>query len=403
VSTTKRPTNGCWFQGRVWYTGISAGQIASSDTSFYTWTENIYYSQIVTDPTDFGNCYQTNDPTSENLNSPLATDGGVIPIVGAGTIHKLFSIQNGLLIFANNGVWFLTGSQGIGFSANDYTITKISSVKILSNHSFVDVLGLPVFWNEDGIYQVSATQTGSLAVEPMTVGTIETYYNNIPLASKKYARGSYDPIGYVIQWTYRSTQESSITDRYQMDTILAYNTYNKAFYPYNIMVGDNTQYIHGVDYVSYPYISTQTPEPGFKYHCSQFIGGAYQHGFSEEYDTNYVDWGSVNYDSIFITGYKLRGQGLKKSQVSYINTFSRNVGYAAFYLQVAWDYAINSDSNKWSQPQFVELNESNTGVNVRRHKLRGRGRTLQLQFSSVDGQPFDIMGWAANELVNTGM
>ena len=40
---------------------------------------------------------------------------------------------------------------------------------------------------------------------------------------------------------------------------------------------------------------------------------------------------------------------------------------------------------------------------ARRHTIRGRGLVLQLQFTSVDGQPFDIMGWSAYETVNTGV
>lgn len=403
VSTTSRPSTGCWFQGRVWYTGVNGQFPATGDAQYYTWTENIYFSQIVQTASDFSTCYQTNDPTSENLNSLLPSDGGVITIVGSGTIHKLFPTQNGLLVFANNGVWYITGSQGIGFTADDYTITKVSSVKILSSKSFIDVLGLPYFWNEDGIYQVMVTQTGSLAVEPLTVGTILTYYNNIPLASKKYARGDYDPINYIIEWAYRSTQESSVTDRYQMDTILVYNTYNKAFYPYNISTGSSTQYIHGVNYVSYPYISTVTPDPTLKYHCSDLVSSVYNHGFAEEYDTSYLDWASANYTSSFTTGYKLHGQGMKRFQLPYVYVFSRNDGYAAYYIQSCWDYAITPEESKWSTAQFTEINDSNSSMIIRRHRLRGSGRAVQLQFSSLQGQPFDLMGWALYENVDTGV
>lgn len=400
VTTTTRPSTGCWFQGRVWYTGVNAQQPAAGDEAFFTWAENIYFSQVVSTASDFGLCFQTNDPSSENLNDLLPTDGGVITIVGSGTIHKLFPISNGLLVFANNGVWFVTGSQGIGFTANDYTITKISSVKILSNKSFVDVLGLPYFWNEEGIYQVITQQNGSLAVEPLTVGTILTFYNTIPLASKKYARGDYDPINYVIQWVYKSELEASVTDRYQFDSILNYNVYNKAFFPYSISAGNKTQFIHGINYINYPFISSATPEPDFKYHCSSAL---INNGFAEEFDTAYVDWGSANYKSTFTTGYKLHGGAVYKTQIPYVYTYSRNSGYAAFYIQGLWDYAVNFDSNRWSQPQFIEINEANTAMAVRRHKIRGRGLAVQLQFTSVDGEPFDIMGWAVYEVKNTGV
>ena len=67
ISTGARPTTGTWFQGRVWYSGIDSSQAASGDQNFYTWTENIYFSQIITSVNQFGYCYQANDPTDENF------------------------------------------------------------------------------------------------------------------------------------------------------------------------------------------------------------------------------------------------------------------------------------------------------------------------------------------------
>lgn len=398
VTTTSRPATGTWFQGRVWYTGVNAYQAATGDANFYTWTENIYFSQIATNVSEFGLCYQTNDPTSQNLHDLLPTDGGVITIVGSGTIHRLFPIANGMLVFANNGIWFITGSQGIGFSATDYTITKISSVKVLSSKSFVDVLGMPYFWNEEGIYQVVTGQSGSLAVEPITLGTILSYYNNIPLASKQYARGSYDPISYTIQWVYRSTKENSIVNRYQFDTILNYSTYNKAFFPYNV-ASNGSNYINGIAYISYPFINSATPSPGFKYSYASSSATS----FAEEYDTTFVDWGSVNYVSTFTTGYKLPGNGLRRLLMPYIYVYSRNPGYLAYYIQGVWDYATTSSTSKISNKQFAEILDANTGFTFKRHRIRGRGMALQLEFTSVAGQPFDFIGWSLYDNVNTGV
>ncbi len=410
VQTSNRSTNGTWFAGRVWYTGINASQPASSNTNFYTWTENIYFSQVVEQPSDFGLCYQTNDPTSDKLFDELPTDGGVIVIQGSGNIYKLFPIQNGMLVFAANGVWFITGSQGIGFSANDYTITKISNVRSISSTSYVNVLGLPYFWNEEGIYQVIPTQSGALSVEPITVNTIKTLYNNIPLSSRRYARGDYDPINYVIQWVYRSIDETSITERYTYDSILNYNTFNKAFYPYSVDISNNS--INGINYISYPYISINgnTPLPGFKYISSNFTT-QWNLTFSDEHDTTYVDWGNINYISTFTTGYKLNGtfpwlrkyQTPLKLQIPYVYVYSRTNGeYIAYYVQGRWDYASVGNSGRWTTQEFVEINDSNYGMKIKRHKIRGRGFVIQLNFTSVDGKPFDFMGWAIRENVNTG-
>src|SRR5882724_2636111 len=168
IATNVRPRTGTWFQGRVWYTGCDASVNISGNASAYSWTENIYFSQIVTTTDDFGHCYQTNDPTSETLFDLLPTDGGVIKIQGCGSIYKLFPIQNGMLVFAGIGIWIITGSQGQGFAANDYRVDRLATIRSISSTSFVDVLGLPFFWNEEGIYNIQPTSTqaypGSLTV-----------------------------------------------------------------------------------------------------------------------------------------------------------------------------------------------------------------------------------------------
>ncbi len=394
VSSTARPTNGCWFQGRIWYTGVNASQQATGTAPFTTWTENIYFSQIVEKVDDFGRCYQQNDPTSEILFDLLPTDGGVITIQGTGPIYKLFPIQNGLLVFAANGIWFITGSQGIGFAANDYTITKISNIQSISTSSYVNVMGLPYFWNEEGIYHVSPSQSGSLTVEAITVGTILSFYESIPLESKKNVRAAYHPIDYVIQWMYKSTNSVSTTDKFTFDKILNYNVYNKAFYPYTL---DTTVgHIATINYVSGPGGST-TVQPSFKYFS--VIGG--NTTFADLHDTTYVDWGSTNYDSYFITGYKLHGQAQRRFQIPYLYMYSRNNGANQSYkIQSIWDYASSGNSGRWSTAQLAYIDSVYQTTTFKRHRLRGHGMVLQIKLTSVDGQPFDIIGWSVYEAQN---
>ncbi len=397
IATTVRPRTGTWFQGRVWYTGCDASVDASGTAPAYSWTEQIYFSQIITDVSQFGYCYQTNDPTSETLFDLLPTDGGVIKIQGCGSIYKLFPIQNGMLVFAANGIWFITGSQGIGFAANDYTITKISSIRSISSTSFVDVNGLPFFWNEEGIYAVTPSQQGSLTVEPLTVGTILSFYNEIPSSSKKYVRGAYHPIDYIIQWTYKDTEESSVTDRYSYNKILNYNTYNKAFFPYT--VDNSVSSINGIIYVSSPG-GTNAPDSMFKYISSTSNTNM---SFADEHAETYKDWNSLNYISYFITGYKLRGQAIKKFQPQYIQVYSKTNGAASSYkIQGIWNYANDRNSGKWTSEQLVTNALTRFDTVFRRHKIRGNGYALQFKVSSEDGSPFDIQGWATVDTANTG-
>lgn len=405
TTTLSRPTIGTWFQGRVWYAGVNASQAATSTSPYYTWSENIYFSQVnVGTSTNFGHCYQENDPTSEKLFDILPTDGGVIQIQGSGAVYKLFPIQNGLLVFATNGVWFITGSQGIGFSASDYTITKISSVESISSTSFVDVLGLPYFWNEEGIYAVKPQQGGGLAVEPLTTLTIQAFYDDIPRQSKRYVRGAYNPIDFVIQWIYKSEEETSITDRYTFDRMLNFSTDTQAFYPYTVDTTSSS--INSITYIQGPG-SLNTFEPTFKYLVSLFTNPSYNISIGDMHNEDYVDWASsgnpVDYESYFITGFKLRGQGIRKYQPQYIQVFSKQDGEASAYrIQGLWDYANSGDSGKWTSIQTVNNALARFNTAIRRHRIRGRGFALQFKILSVSGMPFAIQGWVAVDNTNTG-
>lgn len=401
ITTTVRPRTGTWFQGRVWYTGVDGSQPAMGDANYYTWTENIYFSQVIQTPTDFGACYQYNDPTSENLVDLLPTDGGVINMQGLGSIYKLFPYQNGLLVFAANGIKFITGSQGIGFTANDYTITDISSVRCVSGTSFVNVNGIPYFWNEEGIYSVQPSKNGGLTVDPITVSTILTFYNTIPLSSKKYARGSYDPINYTVQWLYKTTESTGVVDRYSFDGILNYLTYNQAFFPYT--VDNSVSSINTIDYIAGPG-GLDTPEPTFKYLCTT-IG---YNSFADEHDETYTDWASFipkDYSSYFITGFQIRGQAQKTTFPGYVWMFSNSgtTTNTAYNFNSIWDYASNSDSGRWSRSTYAEIPPVNYGVFYKRHKVRGHGMALQFQVQSVSGINFDIIGWSSSDNVNTGI
>jgi hypothetical protein len=404
VSTTTRPRIGTWYQGRVWFGGVDAAFSASGTAAETSWTETIYFSQIIEKVEQFGRCYQVNDPTSEDLFDLLPTDGGTVRIQGCGQIFKLFPIQNGMLVFCANGIWFITGSQGIGFSANDYTVTKISGVQSSNSTSFVDVQGWPFFWNDEGIYAVSPGQQGNgISVENIAKKTILGFYQDIPLKSKQYARGDYDPINMIIQWCYRSTNESSTTTRYEFDRILCLNLTTGAFYPYSF---SGTPKIHGVNYIQSPGGST-APEPVFKYVTSASNGvGSYNFTFSEEKETDYEDWDvygtAVDYTSYFITGYKLHGKAVAKVSPNYVYIFVNNETNAQYKIRGIWDYAIHTDSNRFSSEETATItaSTSNFGKAFKRHRVRGHGYVLQFKVSSVAGQPFDIQGWSVHEVIN---
>ena len=392
LTTLIRPKTGAWFAGRIWYSGVDASFPSSGNMPDATWTENIYFSQIVENVKQFGRCYQTNDPTSEDRFDLLPSDGGVIRIQGAGSIYKLFPIQNGLLVFAANGIWFITGSQGIGFTANDYTIVKISGVQNISGTSFVSVLGYPMFWNSESIYTVSPGQQGNLSVESVGV-EILSFLDEIPLSSKKFVRGDFDPLDHLVKWVFKSTEETDITSRYNFDRVLNFNIRTKAFYPWTVGEGYN---LHDVKFVESPGGSA-APNPVFKYVSSS--GSVFI--FAEEYKEDNIDWSLVEYESFFATGYALRGKGLNKFQENYINIFLQNdAEESSFKIQGQWNYAINEGSGRWSDEQVFTIGADNFSYRPKRVKIRGHGLVCQFRVTNNSTLPFTVIGWSVFESGN---
>jgi hypothetical protein len=422
VLTESRPSTGAWYAGRVWYSGVNGSQQATGDQPFYTWSENIYFSQIIEHQSQFGQCYQNNDPTSENLFDILPSDGGFITIQGCGAVLKLFALRFGLLVFATNGIWFISGSTGIGFTADDFNVTKISNIRAISGSSFIEVQGYPFFWNQEGIYQVTpSSQPGSahspdiqLDVQNLTLGSILSYYNDIPLFSKNFARGDYDEINYIVQWCYRSEPEAGISNRYTFDTILSFNVITKAFYPYTLPTVNSN--ISDIKYIIGPgSANAGLPDPIFKYITGVTTSNAIYLTFSEENDfTNFTDFifeGNPNfpngypYTSFFITGFTPAGGGyLRKTQVPYLYLYMRNTPIPnGCSVQSVWDYASTPNSGRWSGSQLVYGKSAEFGMVYRKLRFRGRGLVFQMKVSSIPGMPFDIMGWSALDATNAGI
>lgn len=382
----QRPSTCCFFSGRLFYAGLN----------YVKFNSKIYFSQIVERDEQYGQCFQQNDPTSEDAADLLSADGGVISIPEAGTVYKIFTITGGVAVFAANGVWLVTGSTGIGFTAKDFTVTKLSSVNAISSTSFVDVGGFPAWWNYEGIYLLSSDGNNP-KIESLTDQRIKTYYNTIPNACKELARGFFDLKSGIVQWLFRTTDGNSETD-YEYNAILNFNVLTAAFYPWT--VPSSTVKLHSI------FVPQGATRLGtFKYVVSIAVGATNHFTFAEANDFSYLDWSSAGinaaYTSYFISGYKLHGQGIRKFQSNYVRLYSRNDVATAYDIQGVWDFAnTGSGTGRWSVKQRVTHNNSLYDNMSARRKIRGHGLALQFRVSSVAGQPFDLLGWSMLESGN---
>lgn len=423
VSGASRTSTGAFHAGRVFYAGINA-------TGY---TSKIYFSQIIERDTQIGQCYQASDPTSEDLFDLLPADGGVIAIPEAGTIYKLFSMANGLLVFAYRGVWMITGSQGVGFSATDFTVTRLSSIRSVSASSFVDVNGVPMWWNTDGIFTAQGGQGGAPQVQSMSLSTIQTFFNEIPNASKTRAKGYFNPLEQTVQWLFSTSSPSTIEEQYSFDAVLNFNVLTGAFYPWTITqigtprvhslvvvdgVGGEVQETLVIDHAAvqvvdslgsnvaaYQLTSTAV-RPKTKFLTSYPVAGVNNFTWSEVSSETYGDWvtangsgGPISYTSYFITGYRTHGNAQTKFQPVY--TFIYNEGFGVAYIQGIWDYAGNPNTGRYSTKQLLRYDAyPNKLVEHRRVKIRGQGLTLQYYVHSIPGLPFNIVGWSTFETGN---
>jgi hypothetical protein len=385
---TNRPNCVAFYAGRVWYGGTTA----------HDFNDKIYFSKIIEQPSDYGRCYQVNDPTAEDLSDLLPSDGGVISIPDMGNMIKMIPVGQDLIIFATNGVWRISGSEGIGFRANDYSVSKLSAVPAISHTSFVQVEGSPIFWNNDGIYSVTPE-----GVQALTDKTIKTWFAALPTNSKSNAKGVYNPLKKVIYWLYRSTASTTTDNAYEYDRILCLNTITGAFYPLSIGTASGYPTVNGIAVTSYIGAVGSTT----KFITTKLTSGTtYTVTFSEKRDTNYVDWETPNdgldYSSYFTTGFKVPGEGLKQTFGNYINVFCNAEANSSLKLRAKWDYANSNNSGEWSSEQEVYVTRTHRDTLRRRVKLRGRGIACQLSFTSTSGKPFNLIGWSMLETVNPG-
>lgn len=192
-------------------------------------------------------CLQEADPTSEEISEPVAIDGGEIPIPEMGNFVALFNMEQSLVLFADNGVWLLSGSDSSGFSAINFQLKRISSIGALSSRSVVDVEGLPVWWGENGIYTlVSSEDKTSFAVQDLTLDKIEDFYADISSLSKLNATGNYDPVARQVLYLYTTTGSAAV-DRFRYDNILKFDIKYQAFIPHEVSISDSADpYMIGV-------------------------------------------------------------------------------------------------------------------------------------------------------------
>jgi len=226
------------FSGRVFYAGLSSAENAGT----------ILFSKLVDTIDDLGTCHQQNDPTSEYLSDLLDTDGGEIKIPDAVKIQRLYAYQTSLFVFAENGIWQISGVDGV-FKASAYSINRVSRIGILNPQSFVSAEGIPFWWSRFGIHTLSTDPVSGQGTEQnLTIPTIQSFWDKIDSDSKLKVTGTYDSINKRIYWAYPDEDE---TVEAKLNNFLILDVPLQAFYPWKVSdQTSNTDCVVGLAFYS---------------------------------------------------------------------------------------------------------------------------------------------------------
>ena len=391
------------YASRVFYSGLNATKKGLGS--------RVYFSQLILDDLgDIGKCYQINDPTSEEFSDLLDTDGGFISIPEAYNIKKLHVFGPVLYVFAENGVWAISGVDDV-FRATEYSVSKLAETGLKWRQSFVSAEGRPYWWSENGIHTlVLNDQIGTIVEQNISEATIQTYWRAIP--HKGYVRGVYDALNKRVMWMLPSTPTSNS----QVNTVLLFDEIFTAFYPWSF----DFEYADGYEICGAFYYDGSVPDSAssgvkFLFIESEF-GGTMTMG--QLTDTSFTDLDMFNYDSYAEAGYDFMGDLTTFKNTPYVTSYlnvteegfvlnGSGTGYdlirpSSCTLKAFWDFNTTPSSSqqiyRLKYPVFVneadltEFDYPETVVTTRM-RVRGRGRSMRLRFESEEAKDFHLLGW----------
>ena len=443
------------FGGRVFYGGFSSSNTGGDDQS-PNLASYVFYSQVVKDKSQINRCYQEGDPTGAEEPDLLDTDGGFIRLNGAYNIQSMIEVGSSLMVFAENGVWSIGGSDSGTFSANNQTVSKITEHGLVAPQSVVLVDGTVMFWADDAIYHISKDQYGNWVAKELTVN-IRSFYQGIDSDEKAVCQGAFDSYTKKIRWLYNTRQESAESTRE-----LVFDLVLGAFYPSTIADTNGVAptpvgivLVNPFNYTTSAQTVLSTSDEVYSdldlvvADVEAAIGGFRETAyltllnsgdttntsliFSVYKDDTFVDWRTVDGVGVdspayLLTGYIGNGDLHRMKQVPYIyfhflrtedgftdsgNDLTPN-NQSSCLVQSQWDWSNSATYGKWGKqfqayryrrhytPEDVtDTYDYGTRTIVSRNKLRGRGRVVSLLISSEAGKDMKLLGWSMNIGMNS--
>jgi hypothetical protein len=392
--------------GRLFYGGMQ-------NTEFADW---IFFSQIADSNEKFGKCFQEADPTDENFNALTSADGGAIVIPGMSGVLNLISLRNSLIVVAREGVWEISGGQRGVFTADAYSVRKLSDQGCNSARGIVKIENAAVYTGNGGVFFISPNQyTGQLEVTSTSENTIQTLWNQIPVAQKERMALAYDDSLRRLYFMYGAdgTQVG-------IETMLIFDARAGAWFKYTFTSPANNELLCGF---TLPEVDDASNNQKMKFF---FKASATTVQVGDFVQTSFDDWHGANGALPYLVfGHDNLGDWQRRRQAPIITVFSKRTetGYteggsgwtgdneSSTLMSAYWDWTDDAVSNKIGAQQevyrhvrtFVPASANDVDgypVVVTRNKVRGRGRALQLRFDGATDKDSHILGFQVNYKVS---
>lgn len=357
---------------------------------FYGLSNRLMYSRVVDDDVDaIGRCYQKNDPTSSEIPDILDTDGGEILLQNSGQIISITEYSQGVVVFAENGVWYVYGQDG--FTATNYSVRKVTSYKLKSPKGYIAIGGDLFFLSDLGIHAVVANEFGEIKESLISEQKIDDYIQGF-IGDNVYC--VFDDEDKQIVWVNPETNEWLIHDL-RLDSWFPQKFEGTRSHPAVVSVFTDQYFI------------TQTDTT---------------YNFSDLTDDTFSDYGN-EFEAYLVTAYEVAGDFTKKKGVPLLSAYFKKTetqitgvsnGEYTFdkpsgcNLRVRWDWHTSDAGGKWSR----ELDMYNpmprgyipsslptafdTGASVvfKKTKIRGTGNAIQVRFEKPSGKDMQLLGYS---------
>ena len=385
--------------GRVWYAGTESAR----------WGTTVFYSQVMTDVNRAGKCYQEADPTAEEINGLIDSDGGTIDIPDVGKVIKLVSLRKVLIVVADNGIWGISGGSD-GFAPLNYFVDKITDVGCISKRSVTIVEDTVMFAARDGLYQVGFAEGRGISAVNITEPKIDTHYSEIPFVNLQNSIGNYCAKEKVFRLYHGDTANKP-------EFALCLRLKNGAWYPWSFDVDSGE--LSATFWMTFPFYSPKSGAySGLKYliYADDGAGGEF-YSFQEHDDAAFRDFGEADISAHL----ELAALTLDNPQ------FDKMAMYATHYFEITetkinsldvndnpvYDYpssALLTPKWEWAtggqkqgrQRQVYRFREvlsddagnitTNKDVVVSRDKIRGHGKALGLRYDTESGKDLRLIG-----------